>query len=96
MPILFAPVDGGSAPKRSYRSADRRRGRRRRSEGRPRDAGVAPRSVEVTLVQADMLAVFATLLLCVYGFFFNLRPAEPFLTAYLLGPEKNLTETQVS
>ncbi|XP_070711755.1 thiamine transporter 1 [Pempheris klunzingeri] len=36
-----------------------------------------------------------TLLLCVYGFFSNLRPSEPFLTAYLMGPDKNLTETQV-
>uniref|UniRef100_H3DAG2 Solute carrier family 19 member 2 n=1 Tax=Tetraodon nigroviridis TaxID=99883 RepID=H3DAG2_TETNG len=36
-----------------------------------------------------------TLLLCAYGFFFNLRPSEPFLTAYLMGPDKNLTETQV-
>ncbi|XP_033472216.1 thiamine transporter 1 [Epinephelus lanceolatus] len=36
-----------------------------------------------------------TLLLCVSGFFSNLRPSEPFLTAYLMGPDKNLTETQV-
>ncbi|XP_034720108.1 LOW QUALITY PROTEIN: thiamine transporter 1-like [Etheostoma cragini] len=36
-----------------------------------------------------------TLLLCVYGFFSNLRPLEPFITAYLMGPDKNLTETQV-
>ncbi|XP_078099609.1 thiamine transporter 1 [Sander vitreus] len=36
-----------------------------------------------------------TVLLCVYGFFSNLRPLEPFLTAYLMGPDKNLTETQV-
>uniref|UniRef100_A0A8D0GG34 Thiamine transporter 1 n=1 Tax=Sphenodon punctatus TaxID=8508 RepID=A0A8D0GG34_SPHPU len=36
-----------------------------------------------------------TALLCLYGFFANLRPSEPFLTPYLLGPDKNLTETQV-
>lgn len=36
-----------------------------------------------------------TALLCAYGFFANLRPSEPFLTPYLLGPEKNLTERQV-
>uniref|UniRef100_A0A8C2XIF1 Solute carrier family 19 member 2 n=1 Tax=Cyclopterus lumpus TaxID=8103 RepID=A0A8C2XIF1_CYCLU len=36
-----------------------------------------------------------TLVLCAYGFFSNLRPSEPFLTAYLMGPDKNLTETQV-
>ncbi|XP_053170417.1 thiamine transporter 1 [Scomber japonicus] len=42
-----------------------------------------------------MSMFYPTLLLCVYGFFANLRPSEPFLTAYLLGPDKNLTETQV-
>ncbi|XP_063306220.1 thiamine transporter 1 [Pelobates fuscus] len=36
-----------------------------------------------------------TCLLCTYGFFANLRPSEPFLTPYLLGPDKNLTERQV-
>uniref|UniRef100_A0A8C6HT52 Solute carrier family 19 (thiamine transporter), member 2 n=1 Tax=Mus spicilegus TaxID=10103 RepID=A0A8C6HT52_MUSSI len=35
-----------------------------------------------------------TALLCAYGFFANLRPSEPFLTPYLLGPDKNLTERQ--
>ncbi|KAM3836471.1 thiamine transporter 1 isoform 2-T2 [Vipera latastei] len=39
--------------------------------------------------------VFSTTVLCGYGFFANLRPSEPFLTPYLLGPDKNLTETQV-
>ncbi|GLD64753.1 thiamine transporter 1-like protein [Lates japonicus] len=42
-----------------------------------------------------MSILHPTLLLCVYGFFSNLRPSEPFLTAYLMGPDKNLTETQV-
>uniref|UniRef100_A0A8C7X8U7 Solute carrier family 19 member 2 n=1 Tax=Oryzias sinensis TaxID=183150 RepID=A0A8C7X8U7_9TELE len=36
-----------------------------------------------------------TLLLCSFGFFSSLRPFEPFITAFLLGPDKNLTETQV-
>lgn len=36
-----------------------------------------------------------TLLLCVFGFFSSLRPSEPFLTAFLLGPDHNLTEEQV-
>ncbi|KAM6218030.1 thiamine transporter 1 isoform 2-T2 [Rhynchocyon petersi] len=35
-----------------------------------------------------------TALLCAYGFFANLRPSEPFLTPYLLGPDKNLTEKE--
>uniref|UniRef100_A0A8C5RX18 Thiamine transporter 1 n=1 Tax=Laticauda laticaudata TaxID=8630 RepID=A0A8C5RX18_LATLA len=39
--------------------------------------------------------VLPTTVLCGYGFFANLRPSEPFLTPYLLGPDKNLTETQV-
>uniref|UniRef100_G3UCB2 Thiamine transporter 1 n=1 Tax=Loxodonta africana TaxID=9785 RepID=G3UCB2_LOXAF len=36
-----------------------------------------------------------TALLCAYGFFASLRPSEPFLTPYLLGPEKNLSEREV-
>ncbi|XP_032888934.1 thiamine transporter 1 [Amblyraja radiata] len=36
-----------------------------------------------------------TALLCLCGFFSNVRPSEPFLTPYLLGPDKNLTEQQV-
>ncbi|XP_071403560.1 thiamine transporter 1 [Centroberyx affinis] len=43
----------------------------------------------------NMSVFYPTILLCVYGFFSNLRPSEPFLTAFLLGPDKNLTETQV-
>lgn len=42
-----------------------------------------------------MSHLYPTLLLCVSGFFFNLRPSEPFLTAFLMGPDKNLTESQV-
>lgn len=52
--------------------------------------------MEVILCESNMHVVYPTLLLCVYGFFSNLRPSEPFLTAYLMGPDKNLTETQVS
>uniref|UniRef100_UPI00398E9AE7 thiamine transporter 1-like isoform X2 n=1 Tax=Pristiophorus japonicus TaxID=55135 RepID=UPI00398E9AE7 len=37
-----------------------------------------------------------TAVLCVCGFFSNVRPSEPFLTPYLLGPDKNLTEQQKS
>ncbi|XP_004613903.1 thiamine transporter 1 [Sorex araneus] len=36
-----------------------------------------------------------TALLCAYGFCASLRPSEPFLTPYLLGPDKNLTEREV-
>lgn len=37
-----------------------------------------------------------TALLCAYGFFASLRPSEPFLTRYLLGPDKRLTEREVN
>ncbi|XP_033002471.1 thiamine transporter 1 isoform X1 [Lacerta agilis] len=52
----------------------------------PRRVGRAPRIFGWAL---------PTAVLCGYGFFANLRPSEPFLTPYLLGPDKNLTETQV-
>uniref|UniRef100_A0AAY5ECD4 Solute carrier family 19 member 2 n=1 Tax=Electrophorus electricus TaxID=8005 RepID=A0AAY5ECD4_ELEEL len=35
-----------------------------------------------------------TVLLCLYGFCCNFRPSEPFLTAFLMGPDKNLTDTE--
>ncbi|XP_017337594.1 thiamine transporter 1 isoform X1 [Ictalurus punctatus] len=38
---------------------------------------------------------YPTVLLCIYGFFSSLRPSEPFLTAFLMGPDKNLTEREV-
>lgn len=37
----------------------------------------------------------ATLLLCCYGFFKEMKPSEPFLTPYLKGPPKNLTEEEL-
>ncbi|XP_072897543.1 thiamine transporter 2-like isoform X1 [Hemitrygon akajei] len=40
--------------------------------------------------------LYPTLLLCAYGFFTMMRPSEPFLTPYLLGPDKNLTIEQVT
>lgn len=42
-----------------------------------------------------MSHLYPTFLLCVSGFFSNMRPSEPFFTAFLMGPDKNLTETQV-
>ena len=36
------------------------------------------------------------ILVCLYGFFKELRPSEPYLTDYLVGPEyKNLSQSQV-
>ncbi|XP_072110614.1 thiamine transporter 2-like isoform X1 [Mobula birostris] len=40
--------------------------------------------------------LYPTLLLCAYGFFTMMRPSEPFLTPYLVGPDKNLTIDQVT
>lgn len=38
---------------------------------------------------------FPTLILCLYGFFYMMKPSEPFLTPYLTGPDKNLTTDEV-
>lgn len=34
-------------------------------------------------------------LLCVFGFVREIRPSEPYVTEYLLGPWRNITEDQV-
>ncbi|NWW44491.1 S19A3 protein, partial [Pedionomus torquatus] len=39
---------------------------------------------------------FPTFLLCLYGFFYMMKPSEPFLTPYLTGPDKNLTIDKVT
>ena len=39
--------------------------------------------------------VKATFLLCLYGFFKEMKPSEPFLTPYLKAPPMNLTEEQL-
>ncbi|NXY91504.1 S19A3 protein, partial [Alcedo cyanopectus] len=39
---------------------------------------------------------FPTLILCLYGFFYMMKPSEPFLTPYLTGPDKNLTVEEVT
>ena len=36
------------------------------------------------------------LLLCLFGVLKELRPSEPFLTQYLVGPWKNLTTDEVT
>ena len=36
-----------------------------------------------------------TLLLCIYGFFKEIRPSEPYLTEYLVGNSTGLTDEQV-
>ncbi|NXJ12914.1 S19A3 protein, partial [Odontophorus gujanensis] len=39
---------------------------------------------------------FPTLILCFCGFFYTMKPSEPFLTPYLTGPDKNLTIDEVT
>lgn len=38
----------------------------------------------------------AVLFLCFYGFMSSIKPGEPFITPYLLSPEKNFTRVEVS
>ncbi|XP_045914033.1 reduced folate transporter isoform X1 [Micropterus dolomieu] len=39
---------------------------------------------------------WAVMILCVYGFMASIKPGEPFITPYLLSPEKNFTREQVT
>nr|CAB3266128.1 thiamine transporter 1-like [Phallusia mammillata] len=39
--------------------------------------------------------IYPTVLLCLCGVFNYLKPSEPFLTPYLMGPEQNLTSSQL-
>lgn len=59
------------------------------------DLNEVPSKRKSRLVQGGGGWLVPTCLLCTYGFFANLRPSEPFVTPYLLGPDKNLTERQV-
>lgn len=38
---------------------------------------------------------YPTIVLSIYGFLANCRVAEPFLTPYLIGPNKNISEEVV-
>lgn len=37
-----------------------------------------------------------SLLLCVFGFLKEIRPSEPFIYEYLIGPWRNITDEQVN
>lgn len=39
---------------------------------------------------------WSVIFLCFYGFMSSIKPGEPFITPYLLSPEKNFTREQVS
>lgn len=39
---------------------------------------------------------WSVMFLCFYGFMVSIKPGEPFITPYLLSPEKNFTREQVS
>lgn len=38
---------------------------------------------------------WSVIFLCFYGFMVSIKPGEPFITPYLLSPEKNFTREQV-
>nr|XP_009674062.1 PREDICTED: thiamine transporter 2-like [Struthio camelus australis] len=40
--------------------------------------------------------IFPTVILCIYGFFYMMKPSEPFLIPYLTAPDKNLTIDEVT
>ncbi|KAI7807412.1 reduced folate transporter [Triplophysa rosa] len=40
--------------------------------------------------------IWSVVYLCFYGFMVQLKPGEPFITPYLLSPEKNFTRAQVT
>ncbi|XP_051869839.1 thiamine transporter 1-like isoform X2 [Pristis pectinata] len=61
----------------------------------PRLTDSSGRVKSIALRRARGSWLYPTALLCICGFFSNVRPFEPFFTPYLLGPDKNLTEQQV-
>ncbi|XP_007519372.1 thiamine transporter 2 [Erinaceus europaeus] len=40
--------------------------------------------------------IYPTVILCLFGFFSTMRPSEPFIIPYLTGPDKNLTNTEIT
>ncbi|XP_006861994.1 PREDICTED: thiamine transporter 2 [Chrysochloris asiatica] len=40
--------------------------------------------------------IYPTVILCLFGFFSMMRPSEPFLIPYLSGPDKNLTNQEIT
>ncbi|XP_028810970.1 folate transporter 1 [Denticeps clupeoides] len=67
------------------------------------DPGCLPDTEEVVVVPSkpdpgtqSQAWKWSVVLLCFYGFMVQLKPGEPFITPYLLSPEKNFTESQVT
>lgn len=61
---------------------------------------VAPESAETNedperLAQNTRSWIWSVVYLCFYGFMVQLKPGEPFITPYLLSPEKNFSREQV-
>ncbi|XP_035249870.1 reduced folate transporter [Anguilla anguilla] len=67
--------------------------------GDVKDAG-KPEAVEKAAPQAPPKKprkwAWSVLFLCFYGFMFQLKPGEPFITPYLLSAEKNFTREQIT
>ncbi|XP_071603067.1 reduced folate transporter isoform X2 [Heliangelus exortis] len=59
----------------------------------PKDENVKKATSEAAPDQRWKLQVFY---LCFYGFMTQIRPGESFITPYLLGPEKNFTQAEVT
>ncbi|XP_078391181.1 reduced folate transporter [Cetorhinus maximus] len=55
-----------------------------------------PEVTEKPLQQPGECWRFSVLYLCFYGFMAQIKPAESFITPYLLGPDKNFTREQVT
>uniref|UniRef100_A0A3P8UNT8 Solute carrier family 19 member 3 n=2 Tax=Cynoglossus semilaevis TaxID=244447 RepID=A0A3P8UNT8_CYNSE len=62
----------------------------------PGPVGFRPKHKMETVERWRSSWKFPTTLLCFYGFFSTVKPLEPFLFAYLTGPDKNLTAEQVN
>uniref|UniRef100_A0A3P8UPZ8 Solute carrier family 19 member 3 n=1 Tax=Cynoglossus semilaevis TaxID=244447 RepID=A0A3P8UPZ8_CYNSE len=60
----------------------------------PGPVGFRPKHKMETVERWRSSWKFPTTLLCFYGFFSTVKPLEPFLFAYLTGPDKNLTAEQ--
>uniref|UniRef100_UPI0037E79D2F reduced folate transporter n=1 Tax=Semicossyphus pulcher TaxID=241346 RepID=UPI0037E79D2F len=62
------------------------------------EVGMAPSSCEGPPEEAREPRTWkwAVIFLCFYGFMASIKPGEPFITPYLLSPEKNFTRVEVT
>ena len=60
------------------------------------DAGPLLQATSVRPLRWTKNWIFATVMLCCYGFFKEFKPSEPFLTPYLTSNIKNFTKHEVT